>query len=109
MKTIIQGEKRYLSFNAVTNGFAQCSQITVILRNIVTGVTGKQWLKVTGETATDGEVEATPGEDNKAFRVWLSDTEDLSGVYNLYITREISGEKMPVLISKFENYLEVTD
>lgn len=113
MITLIRGAQRYLSFTAGTNGYAQCSQIVVKLVNVNSGAVAKEWRKVLPsplqENTNLGEVEATPGDDNKKFRVWLTAAESraMDGKYNLYVERTIAGEKMPIDITKVESYLEV--
>lgn len=109
MIQIIRGAQRYFSFTAGTNGYAQCSQIIVRLTSVNAGTEAKVWAKTPVSGKTYGEVEATPGTDDKKFRVWLTAAESraMYGAYNLYIERYIAGEKMPIDIAKIENYLEV--
>lgn len=109
MITLIRGAQRYLSFTAGTNGYAQCSQIIVKLVSVNAGTEAKVWAKTPVSGKTYGVVEATPGDDDKKFRVWLTAAESraMDGKYNLYVERTIAGEKMPIDITKIENYLEV--
>ena len=113
MIQIIRGAQRYLSFTAGTNGYAQCSQIVVKLVHVNSGEVAKEWRKVLPsplpENSNIGEVEATPGTDDKKFRVWLTAAEStaMDEHYNLYVVRTIAGVKMPIEITKVENYLEV--
>lgn len=109
MINIIQGAQRYFTFGTPVNGYAQCSQIVVVIKdkNSPNKIVA-MYAKVTTGLEGYGEVEAVPGSDIN-FRIFLTSVQSkaLAGDYAVEIMRTIAGEKMPVYKNKIADFLTV--